>query len=918
MKLDFYHNKIVADSITAEFEDAFRKELVPLLEEKYGVLLEIQMYEDYISLSLSDNGYWYYPLTLLVADGVVTQWVRWPFTKGNFEDGNPYAFVGRGAVGFELADTVPDGFEEKIAGRAVYFSGEGVKVRVDIVGGDSIVLSGKYSQTFIDEMSRQLASVIENATGVTGIVESSVELVMVFAPGTYMEHTSENVTYRRLMLMDKVSAPRDFWIQWTRLDSAVAHSVSSHVNSDNILFELGEDVDQKIREKEYRYLLTSGKEKYHNAMGRKKVTEWRDVIKRAARRGELCKLETDFELTPETLELEERIADLLGKRPADRGGYEKEEIPFISNDDEFERAMEKMRRVVEHATEEQETEQIPLYALVSEVNEEVEESAGEELLVLEENVIAEEMIQAESEDENDETAEDVNEAEDYEEIEVSEEVDVVEEVEESEEFEEPKEDDAELVLELDAEDSPSEADAEPTINEEDVVIERVEDPIAISLIDALLGSDNEQDEVVSEIPEEDSYTEPVAEIEEEQEIKSEEIAADVPSLETAEPESLEAENEEIFVQEEIMEEFNNIVDKVEEEKEPIEETVSAEIEEIDIFSITDDEDIIPEDEPREDEASESIPIEEAAFVPEEESDAEFIVPVTTAEVVKPKSVYTPIADRAASLRAEIEAKIRLEYETRARAKAEQELVALRREQQKLKLEKETLLAEAMKEQERLRLEYEHLLQQTELAAAQREAEEEQRRAEEEQLRAQIEAQLRAEAKERERLAEAARMAIEEKHRLEAEHARIARQKAEEERIEEEKRRKIEEEKQLEALREAELARIRREDEEAKARAKAAMPEMGDGKYTYTSKSVKLLFRRSVDPNITTRIYEIMKATVEYYGKDRIYLKIKATVEDTQTVLLDFEHIPIEEMELLGNIIKILGNSGLGIAKAIIE
>ena len=48
------------------------------------------------------------------------------------------------------------------------------------------------------------------------------------------------------------------------------------------------------------------------------------------------------------------------------------------------------------------------------------------------------------------------------------------------------------------------------------------------------------------------------------------------------------------------------------------------------------------------------------------------------------------------------------------------------------------------------------------------------------------------------------------------------------------------------------------------------------------------------------------------------MKIRASVPDSQNVILEFVQIPIEEMELLGNIIKILGNSGLGIAKAIIE
>ena len=200
----------------------------------------------------------------------------------------------------------------------------------------------------------------------------------------------------------------------------------------------------------------------------------------------------------------------------------------------------------------------------------------------------------------------------------------------------------------------------------------------------------------------------------------------------------------------------------------------------------------------------------------------------------------------------------------------------------------------------------------------REAQEAIRRAEEEKLRAEIEAQLRREAHERQRLAEAARLAIEEQNRLQAEADRAARQREEEARIAEEERRRREHEAQLEAERAAEVERIRREAEEARVAAQKAMPVMGDGNYTYTSKTVKFLFRRSVDPNITSRIYEIIKATLEYYGKDKIYLKIKASVPDSQTVCLEFVHIPIEEMQLLGNIIKILGNSGLGIAKAIIE
>ena len=656
-----------------------------------------------------------------------------------------------------------------------------VKLRIEAAGELDKVLA-KYPRSFLDEMARQLTAEIEGACGVEGLANSTIELVMSFAPNTYLEHISEAVTYRRLSLMDSVSAPRDFWVKWTRLKGDI-----EVYSEDNILFELGEDVDQKIREKEYRYLLASGNEKYHNSMGRKKVTEWREVIKRAAKRGEITKIETDFELAPETLELEERIADLLGKRAAERAEPEKAEIPFVHSDEsEFEAAMASLRNVVES---------------VAEVEAEPEiEFVQEEIVMDEPEEIEEEIV----------------------------------------------EDEPELEIEI--------------VEEEVIEEELVEDPeIEIEIIE-------------EEIPEEELVEDP--------EIEIEIIEEEIPEEEPVEDPEIEVEIiEEEIDEEEIVEEPEIEIEITEEEPEVVEEEPDATEEEIEV-------------------------VEEPAPV---------------------REIPTPIADRAADIRAELETKIRLEYEVRAREKAEAEIVSLRHEIERIRIEaardKEELekaLAEAYQEQERLRMEYYRLSDETERAEAQRLADEAQRMAEEAELRMQIESQLRAEAQERERLAEAARMAIEEQHRLEAENARIARQREEEERLEEEKRRREEEERELEALRQAELERIRREDEEAKARARAAMPEMGDGKYSYTSKSVKFVFRKSVDPNITTRIHEIIKATVEYYGKDRVYLKIRATVPDSQSVILDFLDVPIEEMELLGNIIKILGNSGLGISKAIIE
>ena len=695
-----------------------------------------------------------------------------------------------------------------------------VKIRIEAVGGDLDRVACRYPLSFMDEMARQLTSVIEAATGTTGIADSSVELVFGFATTTFMEHISGNVTYRRLMLVDAVSAPRDFWIKWTRLDNC-----DGEYDESNILFELGEDVEQKIRQREYRYLLQSSGDKYHNSMSRKKVTEWREVIKRAAKRGELSLVEKDYELAAETLELEERIADLLGKRIVAKSEAKKEEIPYIvPEDDEFAKAMEKARLVVEASSEE----------------------SGEELTLADvaEQIVAE---QTEAEDTPEEVVLPEPELTADEEVEIEEDDEIL--VLESEEIDEPADEPA----------------AEIPEGEFDIFADVESDEDEIDIFDEDQITDEQTD---------DQEDEPEIEIEVlEEEITEEEPEIEIEIIEQTEEEPVDQIVEEIPEEEEIPEAVEEEPEiEIEIAKEPIEAEENAEIEIVEA----------PKEEPKTEIRSENI------------------------------------VDRIADIRAELETKIRLEYESRARIKAEEELVLLRRELQRVKSESESIISDLIKENERLRVEYEHLLEESQRDALLREAETARRRAEEEQLRAEIEAQLRREASERERLAEAARLAIEEQRRLEVENARIAREREEEERIEAERQRRIEEEKAIEAVRQAELERIRKEEAAQRARAKAAMPTVGNGKYSYTSKTVKFLFRRSVDPNITTRIQEIIKATVDYYGKDNVYLKIKATVIDTQTVVLEFVNIPIEEMELLGNIIKIIGNSGLGVAKAIVE
>ena len=750
-----------------------------------------------------------------------------------------------------------------------------VKIRIEAVGGDLDRVASRYPLSFMNEMARQLTVAIESATGITGIADSSVELVMIFAPNTYLEHTSGNVTYRRLVLVDAVSAPRDFWIKWTRLEA-----VSGEYNADNILFELGEDVDQNIRQREYKYLLAAGKEKYHNSMGRKKVTEWREVLKRAVKRGELDMVETEYELAPETLELEARIADMLGVK-IEHKQPESEEASNIENapeSDEYTRAMEKARQMLE--SEPEEDEELTLAEVADEL---VSEMTEDEALELED-------------EETDLQDDDSDELEI--EIEIEELEDDEEEIDEPEDHEEP---DGEFDIFED-----SEADSEDVDildeDEEELALEvEISEELAVE-------EEFEQFEIDELVAEE------ITEIEETEEAEEPEIE-EIEEVEESEIKEIEETDDEEFVIED-SEEF--IIEESEEAVAVSEPEITVEIVEIEE----------PEVDEQSDEELPEIEVEiyeehyvevvEDTVDEEEEIDEPAVEDSTDTDACQPEIEAPTIAERVAEIREQVETKIRLEYEIRAREKAEEEIAKLRQQLQQIHTSSELTIAELKRENERLRTEYDRLLEQIESERFTRESEEARRRLEEKQLRDQIETQLRAEADERERLAESARLALEEQHRLEIENARIAREREEAEFIEAERIRREEHERELEAIRQAELDRIAREREEAMERARNAMPDMGDGNPYYTTKVVKLLFRKSVDPNITTHIQQLIKSTVDYYGKDGVYLRIKATLPDTQTVVLEFVNIPIEEMPLLGNIIKVLGNSGLGISKAIIE
>ncbi len=361
MLIELLHNKIVKDTITDGFVRSVENNLIPKLEYVYGEsLLGVRMYEDYLSDGFLFEGEWYYPLTVLTEGGAGTRWISWSVDKKRFTDALPYSYVGEDNIDFKLATDVPEEFRLKLVGRAITYTEDTIPVKVHAVGVDARALSGKYSQTFVDELARQITEEIGGKLGVEGLSDSSLELQLVFAPGTYMEHTSENVTYRRLLMTGRGCQARDFWVRWERLGAAVGYSVSDHPSADTVTFTLGEDVAQKIREKEYRFLCGSNPEKYQSAMGKRTVTEWRELIKTALKRGELTKVPTVMEKDEHIAAVDDKLRALLasmGVNPV---------APVAEPEAEYDQTQSELERIAFGivGAEESEDESEPEYAEV--------------------------------------------------------------------------------------------------------------------------------------------------------------------------------------------------------------------------------------------------------------------------------------------------------------------------------------------------------------------------------------------------------------------------------------------------------------------------------------------------------------------------------------------------------------------------
>ena len=293
MNVDFLHNQIIRDTVTPIFIESFNENLLPRLENKYSGSLEyVQFYEDHIKDGMRIGGIFYYPLTVVVSGTAKVEWISWQVSNYRIYDNfNPFSYKGQELLTFFFADYVPAEVKAKIEGKPIYAKGNNLPVIMKAETDDKTFLAGKYSQGFIDLMAVELTEIIEKELTITGLAGSGVVLEMNFAPGTYMEHVVANTTYRRLRIKARACSARDLWVKWTRLDGNGTYTISDNVDRSMIRFELAEDVPGKIKEKEYRYITRESVEKYQESMGRKNITEWREMMRRVIRRGEVEKYE---------------------------------------------------------------------------------------------------------------------------------------------------------------------------------------------------------------------------------------------------------------------------------------------------------------------------------------------------------------------------------------------------------------------------------------------------------------------------------------------------------------------------------------------------------------------------------------------------------------------------------------------------
>ena len=939
MIIDLLHNRIVKETVTEAFEKSVSDSLIPKLLALYGDALEgVQMYEDYLNDNFNKDGYWYYPLTVLISGINTVIWVKWDVSDAAaFENGVPYAYVGEG-IDFIIADDTPIAFKNAIEGRANYFEGGYIKTNVITDAPSYTILSGKYSQTFIDEMTRQITRVIAKACGVKGLEESSIEIDIAFAPNTYMEHTSENVTYRRLLISAKGCTARDFWIKWTRLGSSVAFSVNDNVSEGEIVFELGEDVSQKIREKEYRFLVYGNSEKYRVAMGRKNITDWRDLIKRALKRGELTKPMTELEKNAHISEVSDKLSEILEKCGIS--------IPVGTDTD--------IGANVDEAN-------AALRLAVTDVTAEADgDAADEDTSVTSEPEVSLEILAADEPAAQDEQSFALGG------LEISESESDGAEESDDDDFDFDKEHE-QFEIDLNEENEPSaldvvagfmpEEESVSEIIEEPVTVENIEKPeYAVDAHTPAVYTDAEEKVVSEPMSDEDAFFAALVSAVKDEEHTAQQISvtrAAAPEENVRDPE----EADEILVSDSSLEaaELERRLAMAESKQTEAEEnarelmrerdaakeesaTLLAEIDELKAALDAENQKLteLRAELEKQRFATEQIrKLYDEAEHAKELAQAESVRARVELEELKRENVrLVEIARAAEETCAAAEEKSRI-----CEQKLEEQIELYEKE----KLRQKNLFAEAARQAkeeldknaaERAEAEASLAAEESRLEAIRAEAERVRREAELEEQKAKIEAEALRRMNERarptktiEERALEARLAMEERARRLAEErmgsvgaptasaapvvAPVAPAAADE----------ITTAPVSDAENTAPVMPEQNVAEESIPAPVSAPEEVSapEGRYNYTSKLVRILFKNTVDRNsITMIIHDLIKEALKLYGYEKLYMEVKAGVADNNTVILNFIKYPEEEYDLLVNIIKYIGNAGLGIYKIILE
>ncbi len=315
MNIDFLHNQIIRDTISDKFIESFNENLMPYLISEYGSSLEcVQFYEDHLCDGLRIDGEFYYPLTVVVSGKPFVRAIKWQVSNyRNYDKFNPFTYKGKELLEFTLLDVVPECVLRAVEGRCIYSdSTDAMPIFLTSSSEDKIFLAGKYSQTFVDLLAKRVTELVEKEFSISSLASSGVILELCFEPATFMEHIAENTTYRRILIKARGCGARDLFIKWDRLDGNGNYTVSDSVCEEDISFSLAEDVPSKIKEREYRYLASSDVSVYQAKMGRKNITEWREMIRRVIKRGEVVLVDnSEAEVEEVADEIEELLAGAI-------------------------------------------------------------------------------------------------------------------------------------------------------------------------------------------------------------------------------------------------------------------------------------------------------------------------------------------------------------------------------------------------------------------------------------------------------------------------------------------------------------------------------------------------------------------------------------------------------------------------------